>query len=235
MKYKSRAISLTYIKQGEGSIISKIFTEEKGLQAFIVKSVRTKNSKKTLAYFEPLRLLNINANFNNKKSLQYLEDMTIALNFNNTTNKMHKSFIGSFIAEVNSKVLQENEQNTMLFNFIWKATKKLYGSKDISPNFALNYLLNLSELLGFQPSINGENKPFFNLESGNFSNTIDSSKMYLNKEISSYLKALLKKEKILIPKEKKSELLKKILYYYKVHHYNLDGITSHLVIEALRR
>ena len=29
MKYKSRAISLTYIRQGENSIISKILTEEK--------------------------------------------------------------------------------------------------------------------------------------------------------------------------------------------------------------
>ena len=46
MKYKSRAISLTYIKHGNTSIISKIFTEEKGLQTFIIKGVRSKNSKK---------------------------------------------------------------------------------------------------------------------------------------------------------------------------------------------
>ena len=37
MKYKSQAISLTYIKNGDSSIISKILTKEKGLQAFIVK------------------------------------------------------------------------------------------------------------------------------------------------------------------------------------------------------
>ena len=46
MKYKSLAIALTYIKQGETSIISKILTKEKGLQTFIIKGVRSKNSKK---------------------------------------------------------------------------------------------------------------------------------------------------------------------------------------------
>ena len=46
MKYKSRAIALSYLKQGESSIISKIFTEEKGLQSFIIKGVRSKKSKK---------------------------------------------------------------------------------------------------------------------------------------------------------------------------------------------
>jgi DNA repair protein RecO (recombination protein O) len=234
MKYKSRAISLTYIKQGDSSIISKILTEEKGLQTFIIKAVRTKNSKKKLSYFEPLKLLNIDANFNAKKSLQYLGDTTIAANFNSTANKMYKSFIGFFIAEISSKVLQENEQNTMLFNFIWETASKLYISEKTDPNFALKYLLNLSKFLGFYPSINEINKPFFNLENGDFSNKIHITKICLNQEKSSYLKALLNNEEVIIPKEEKSELLKELIHYYKLHHYNLDGITSHLVIETLQ-
>ena len=51
MKYKSRAIALSYLKQGESSIIAKIFTEEKGLQSFIVKGVRAKKSKKKTRTF----------------------------------------------------------------------------------------------------------------------------------------------------------------------------------------
>ena len=82
MKYKSRGIPLTYIRHGESSIISKIFTEEKGLQTFIIKAVRSKKSKKKLSYFEPLKLLNINANFNAKQSLQYLGEVNVAANIN---------------------------------------------------------------------------------------------------------------------------------------------------------
>ena len=233
MKYKSRAISLTYIKQGESSIISKMLTEEKGLQTFIIKAVRSKKSKKKLSYFEPLKLLNIDANFNAKQSFQYLSDITTAGNFNTKTNKMHKSFIAFFISEVSSKVLQENEQNTMLFNFIWETASKLYSSEKIDANFALKYLLNLSKFLGFYPS-SEINKPFFELESGEFSDNKNTLKACLSKEKSIYIKALLDKEEIRIPKKEKSELLKELLHYYKIHHYNLDGITSHLVIETLR-
>ncbi|MBU45814.1 MAG: hypothetical protein CMD28_00115 [Flavobacteriales bacterium] len=234
MKYKSQAISLTYIKNGDSSIISKILTKEKGLQTFIVKGVRSKKSKKKLSYFEPLRLLNIDADFNARKSLQYLGDATIAVNFDNMKNKMNNSFIRFFIAEISSKVVQENEQNKMLFDFIWKASNELYSSKITDPNFALKYLINLSRFLGFYPSEIEIKKPFFDLESGVFSDKITSFSPFLNKQKTTYLKALINNERILIPQKQKSELLKELLCYYKLHHYNLDGITSHLVIEALR-
>jgi DNA repair protein RecO (recombination protein O) len=235
MKYKSRAISLTYIKQGESSIISKILTEAKGLQTFIVKGVRSKNSKKKLGYFEPLVLININATFNTKKSLQYLGDINIAANYNSKTNKMNKSFIGFFIAEISSKVLQENEQNNMLFNFIWETAKKLQVTEKVDQNFALIYLLNLSKFLGFYPSKSKINKPFFELETGEFSNKITEPEICLNRQKTIYLKALLRNEEVIIPQDIKSELLKELLYYYKLHHYNLDGITSHKVIATLRK
>jgi len=234
MKYKSRAISLTYIKQGNSSIISRLFTEEKGLQTFIVKGVRTKNSKKKLYHFEPLKLLNIDANFNIKKSLQYLNDITIATNFPSTKDKIYKSFIAFFIAEVSSRVLQENEQNTTLFNFFWNITNKLYISEKTDPNFALKYLLNLSKFLGFYPSLSEIKNPFFNLENGCFSAKICAPKTCLTQENSSYLKALLNNKDVIIPQKKKSEILKELIHYYKLHHYNLDGITSHLIIETLK-
>ena len=147
MKYKSRAISLTYIKQGDSSIICRILTEERGLQSFIVKGVRSRKSKKNLSYFEPLKLLNIDAKFNAKQSLQYLGEITILDRFSHMTNKMHKSFIAFFIAEVSAKVLQENEQNKTVFNFIWNTALRLYNLKKIDPSFSIKYLIELSKFL----------------------------------------------------------------------------------------
>ena len=46
MKYESKAIVLNYIKHGETSIITKVFTREFGVQSFIVKGVRSKKSRK---------------------------------------------------------------------------------------------------------------------------------------------------------------------------------------------
>mgnify|MGYP001158148496 CR=1 FL=1 len=235
MKYKSRGIPLTYIRHGESSIISKIFTEEKGLQTFIIKAVRSKKSKKKLSYFEPLKLLNINANFNAKQSLQYLGEVNVAANFDDTKNKIYKRFIGFFIAEVCSKVLQEGEKSTDLFNFMWKTTTKLYTLKNINHNFSLRYLLDLSGQLGFYPSLANKKNAFFELESGEFLNTYSTVKPSLTMKQSAYLRALIEKKEVAIPQIERLELLKELLYYYKLHHYNLDGVTSHLVIESFRK
>ena len=51
MDFKTKAIALTYIKHGETSIISKILTEKKGIQSFIIKNIRSKKSKKKLNCF----------------------------------------------------------------------------------------------------------------------------------------------------------------------------------------
>ena len=79
MKYKSSAIALTYTKYGDSSIISKIFTKEKGLQTFIVKGVRSKKSKTNLVCFEPLKLSEITASYNNKSSLQIIKQIALTI------------------------------------------------------------------------------------------------------------------------------------------------------------
>ena len=235
MKYKSRAITLTYIKHGESSIISKIFTEKHGLQSFIIKGVRYKRAKKKLGLFQPLQLVDINATLIPKKGLQYLAEITIIETISTDKINMNKNFLAIFIAEISSKVLQENEQNSGLFKFVWEIKQKLYNANTIDENFALVFMLNLSEYLGFFPSTENINAPFFNLETGEFSGKAFNLNIYLTEEKTTILKHLLLGEKINIPQELKSELLKDIIQYFRLHHYNLSNITSHLIIESLRK
>ena len=235
MKYKSRAITLTYIKQGESSIISKIFTEKHGLQSFIIKGVRSKRAKKKLGLFQPLQLVDINATLLPKKGLQYLAEITIIETISTDKINMNKNFLAIFIAEISSKVLQENEQNSGLFKFVWEIKQKLYNANTIDENFALLFMLNLSKYLGFFPSTENINAPFFNLETGEFSGKVFNLNIYLTEEKTTILKHLLLGKKINIPQELKSELLKDIIQYFRLHHYNLSNITSHLIIESLRK
>lgn len=235
MKYKSRAITLTYIKHGESSIISKIFTEKHGLQSFIIKGVRSKRAKKKLGLFQPLQLVDINATLIPKKGLQYLAEITIIETISTDKINMNKNFLAIFIAEISSKVLQENEQNSGLFKFVWEIKQKLYNANTIDENFALLFMLNLSKYLGFFPSTENINAPFFNLETGEFSGKVFNLNIYLTEEKTTILKHLLLGKKINIPQELKSELLKDIMQYFRLHHYNLSNITSHLIIESLRK
>ncbi|MAW21394.1 MAG: DNA repair protein RecO [Flavobacteriales bacterium] len=234
MKYKSRAIALTYIKQGDSSIIAKLFTEKKGLQTFIIKGVRSKKSKNNITFFEPLKQLSINGLYKPKNSLQYLDDIRLENSFGALRKNMFNVFISVFIAEVSSKVLQENDKNPALFIFLWETAQALSLENKSNSNYVLTFMLNLSRYLGFYPSISEIKKSFFDLERGIFSDQLKSLDICMNKKNTLYLKALIKNEPINIPQKDKSILLQKLIRYYTLHHYNIENIKSHLVIESLR-
>jgi len=234
MNYKSKAITLTYSKQGESSIICKIFTAQQGLQTFIIKGVRSSKSNKKLGLFQALQLVKINATYSEKRGLQYLSEISVEEPIANEKINMHKNFIAVFIAEITAKVLQENEQNIPLFNFICNTKRELYLTDNLSDNFVLLFMLNLSKHLGFYPSIDNVNATYFNLETAEFSNDSLNLNIYLDKEKSTILKSLLQGKEVKIKQKIKSELLKDIMQFFHLNHYNLQNITSHLIIESLR-
>lgn len=234
MKYKSRAIALSYLKQGESSIIAKIFTEEKGLQSFIVKGVRAKKAKKKLGLFQPLQLLNINATLITKNSLQYISEITIAHNQVSDGIDMKKNFISIFVAEVISKVLLETEKDKALFKFIWELKNNLSNYEKINPNFPLIFLIGLSEQLGFLPSKDQIDGDYFNLEFGEFTNNQQQLNHFIKKENSYYLRKLLENKDTNIPYKNRNEILLHLIQYYKLQHHELKNMTSHLIIESLR-
>ena len=234
MKYKSRAIALSYLKQGESSIIAKIFTEEKGLQSFIVKGVRAKKAKKKLGLFEPLQLLNINATLITKNSLQYISEITIAHNQVSDGIDMKKNFISIFVAEVISKVLLETEKDKALFKFIWELKNDLSNFEKINPNFPLIFLIGLSEQLGFLPSKDQIDGDYFNLEFGEFTNNQQQLNHFIKKDNSYYLRKLLENKDINIPYKNRNKILLHLIQYFKLQHHELKNMTSHLIIQSLR-
>jgi len=234
MKYKSRSIALSYLKQGESSIIAKIFTEEKGLQSFIVKGVRAKKSKKKLGLFQPLQLLSINATHLPKNNLQYISE--IALEHTQITDgiDIKKNFLCIFVSEVISKVLLETEKDKALFKFIWELKIDLNSLKKINPNFPLIFLIRVSEYLGFTPSKEQINGVYFNMELGQFTNNKYQLNYYIGKDNSTYLRELLENKDINIPYENRNQILLHLIQYYKLQHHELKNMTSHLIIESLR-
>jgi len=234
MKYKSRAIALSYLKQGESSIIAKIFTEEKGVQSFIVKGVRANKSKKKLGHFQPLQLLSINATHLTKNSLQYISE--IALEHTQITDgiDIKKNFLSIFVAEVISKVLLETEKDKALFKFMWELKIDLNSIEKINPNFPIIFLIRLSEYLGFSPSKEEINGAYFNMELGGFTNNNQQLNYYIEKDNSTYLRELLENKDINIPYQNRNQILLHLIQYYKLQHHELKNMTSHLIIESLR-
>ncbi len=234
MKYQSRAIALNYIKHKESAIIAKLYTEEKGLQSFIVKGVRSKKTKKGLGLFQALQLVNINATYLSKNNLQYLGEIGLADLQLSKGIDMNKNFIALFIAEVMTKILQENEVDKVLFQYIWDLKIELNNSTELAANFPLHFLLNLSKILGFNPSEENLRGQYFNLETAEFTDKSSSLIHFMNAENTNYLKLLLEQKEIDIPYINRSIILAQLIDYYKFHHHELKNLTTHLIIESLR-
>ena len=75
---------------------------------------------------------------------------------------------------------------------------------------------------------------YFNLELGEFTNSPKQLNYYINQENSHYFKALLNKQKIVIPYTNRNQILLNLIDYYRLQHHELKNITSHLIIESLR-
>ena len=232
MNYDCRAISIINHKYGEGSIIAKIFTEDYGLRSFNIKRGKNKKTKNKISLLEKLSLLNISAKHQANKELQYITEISVAHHFQSIG--LHNKLLRMFMAEILSKVLIDGEKNPSIFNFIWVLTKDLDNEKEIDHNFSLRYLISLTKFLGFFPSTENIEYPFFNLHNSCFTNKKESNEEVINGDNLNYFRALITNMSINIPYKNRQQLIEKIFYYYKVHHYKLDNIKSHIVIESLR-
>ena len=231
MNYESRAIALLNHKYGEGAVIAKIFTEEYGLKSFSVKRNKSKKSKNKILLLDKMNLLTINAKNNSKKEIQYLSEINLAYAYQNTSLK--NKLIRLFIAEVLSKALIDSEKNINLFQFIWNTNTQIDNLENVNNNFCIIFLIQLSEFLGISPSTENIDLPYFNLNSGNFTNIKNKNEEIIQGEVINYFKRLIIKENVIIPYQSRQELIKILFRYYSIHHINLSNIKSYEVIESL--
>ena len=231
MNYESRAIALLNHKYGEGAVIAKVFTEEYGLKSFSVKRNKSKKSKNKILLLDKMNLLTINAKNKSKKEIQYLNEINLAYAYQNTSLK--NKLIRLFIAEVLSKALIDSERNINLFQFIWNTNTKIDNLENVNNNFCIIFLIQLSEFLGISPSTENIDLPYFNLNSGNFTNIKNKNEEIIKGEVVNYFKRLIIKENVIIPYQSRQELIKILFRYYSIHHINLSNIKSYEVIESL--
>ena len=231
MNYESRAIALLNHKYGEGAVIAKVFTEDYGLKSFSVKRNKSKKSKNKILLLDKMNLLTINAKNNSKKEIQYLSEINLAYAYQNTSLK--NKLIRLFIAEVLSKALIDSERNINLFQFIWNTNTQIDNLENVNNNFCIIFLIQLSEFLGISPSTENIDLPYFNLNSGNFTNIKNKNEEIIKGEIINYFKRLIIKENVIIPYQSRQELIKILFRYYSIHHINLSNIKSYEVIESL--
>jgi len=217
MLVKTKAIVISSVKYQEKALIVKCFTLSDGLKSYFVRDAfsSSKKSVKKSAYFQPLTLLEIEANHKNKNTLEYFSS-TKPVVYRTIPNDIVKSSLALFLSEVFHSSLKEEGKNEDLFLFLETALLWL-DENTITTNFHLIVLLELTKFLGFYPNISDE--IFFELTEGVFTNF--PSKTSLNQEESLLFKMLLNQKIDAVQNPfttpERRQLLDIILSYY-AHH-----------------
>lgn len=168
MLINTKAIVLTSLKFGESDLIVKCYTEV-GIKTYMLKRIfKSRSNKINIAYFQPLTQLNITANHNTKGTLNSIREVRLSHVYQSVPVDIYKQAISLFLAETLSHVLQEEEKNESLFQFLETALI-WFDNHDKTANFHLLFLLNLTKYLGFYPEMKNIEAPYFNLSEGYFS------------------------------------------------------------------
>ena len=212
---------LSSIKYGDSSLIVRILTRKAGLKSYLVKGVlKSKKGKLKAAYFQPLSQLELVVTHREKANLHYIREAKIDYPYGSLPTDWTKQAIVLFLAEVLTKVIREEEQNTALYDYLQTALKWLDTHEQVA-NFHLVFLLQLSKYLGFFPDTSRQELPYFDLVEGEFTREAGIHPVLQGDELM-HFKRLLgihfeASHRVQLSKQERRQLLDLILTYFEVH------------------
>lgn len=166
---KTKGIVFRTVKYGETSVITDIFTEEKGLHTFIGGGVRSAKARMPYSLFQPMMVVELVAYYkDDPNAMNRLKELRTAEIWQAIPFDIKKGSVALFMAEICRKSIQEVEENRDLFHFLLETLRWLDASPHPIANVHLYFMLGLSAYLGFLPQIDFEasEERFFDLKEG---------------------------------------------------------------------
>ncbi len=237
---KIKGIFLHQVKYSDSSVIAKIYTDEFGMQAFVVRGIgKTKKNKKS-GLLQPLTMLDMVIWYNPKRDIHQVKELSAAYHFKNIQQKdFVKSSIAVFINEMIYKSIREQEQNKALFDFLFHSIKYLDLAEKGYTNFHLLFAIQFSKFLGFFPAggLAGSSS-WFDLREGRFSVAEPLHGDFISPEFTGSFSQLMSMSysdsaALKISNRQRRILLEHILCYYAFHLQGFGEMKSHHVLEAV--
>ncbi|MEP0366614.1 MAG: DNA repair protein RecO [Cyclobacteriaceae bacterium] len=228
MLVKTKGIIINYIKYQDTSIIARAFTEEMGYTSFIVNSVRSARSKKSIGSFQPFSLLDMVAYVKENRDIHRLSEWKSFHPTHELHHNVYKGTIVLFLSEILGKVLgNQSDENRSIFDFLTQSIIAFDQLQHEIENFHLHFLLKIIPHLGF--GITNGDELLRSMELENIHNE--------PKVISLISKLLQSSILDTIPAsgELRFKVLETILSYYNHHDIHIGEIKSLKVLRQVFR
>lgn len=221
MLAKTRGIALSFVKYGDTSIISKIYTEKFGIQTYIINGTRSKKSKTKISLFQPLTLLDLVVYHRENSNIQRISEIKCLYPYSSLSDHSQKLVIFFFIQDFLSRILKNEQANEDLFKFITESFIRFDHIQEGFQNFHLQFVLKIADHLGFS-----------------ISRTMDLfeqiGKLHPSQELLQLTDRLLNEDfdtAILLNVGQRREILKDTLAYFALSY---DGIADMPSLEIIR-
>ncbi|NCD42648.1 MAG: DNA repair protein RecO [Bacteroidia bacterium] len=236
----TRGIVLRLIKYSETSVILNVYTEEAGLQSYILRGIRKKNNKTGMAVVQPMTLVELLSTVSVKSSLHPIREIRPLSVYESIPYNPVKSSVLFFLNEILCQVLMEESENRPLFSFLFYSMEFFDQYEGPLANFHLLFLLQLSRYLGIFPQNNYHpDCPYFDRIQGCFSPYKNSALTDADTEDSGkWLSQLLqtpydKLSTLRVPYNTRLALNAHIIAYYQYHIPGFREIKSLEVIQMV--
>ncbi|MBW2960303.1 DNA repair protein RecO [Mesonia aestuariivivens] len=221
MLINTQAIIIHSLRYREADLIVKAFTKSSGLKSYLIRGVlKSKKGKLRASMFQPLTLLEVEANHKDKGTLENIREAKVNPPYQDLTTNVYKSSIAMFLAEVLNQAIQEEEQNEALYQYLENAFLWLDKNKKFA-NFHLLFMVKLSSFLGFYPHQYDQDLPYFNLLDGEYQ-LDDTNKYCIQNENSELLKQFLlvnfdEASSIKLNQSRRKSFLEMLILYFELH------------------
>ena len=238
MQQTIQGIILQNIKYQDKKNILKIYTLQHGLQSYAVHIGRSASSKIKPALVQPLNQIEFIEYTRKTREVQKITEMHVTYIYQRLFSDLNKNCVATFINEVLIKGLKEQHENRDLYFFVSAKLKELDSEGKNSPDFHLHFLIELAGHLGFYPNNNySEKNCLFDLQEGIFTNAVPDHPYYIDSETSfefnKLISANLNAETALYKSGIRSELLKTLLLFYRLHIPNFGEVKSVQVLKEV--
>lgn len=149
MIHKTRGIVFRFTKFRETSIIVTIFTEQFGLQSYIVNGVRSKSATQKIALFQPLTLLNLVVYHRENANIERIKEVHCLHPYQHLNSDLRKCTIAIFLAELINKTIKHESHTAPVFDFLFSSMIALDALHENIENFHLVFMIRLARFLGF--------------------------------------------------------------------------------------
>jgi DNA repair protein RecO (recombination protein O) len=239
MLFSSRGIVLHHSGYSESSIIARVYTEQLGLQSYLVNGVRTRKAKFKAGLFSPMTLVELVAYHKDRKGLQRIKEIQAEPQLSHLGSDIIKSSITLFISELLIKSIREEEPNEAMFSFIWNSMQVLDLTVMPCQNYHLFFMIHLSRHLGFFPSGDYSGRtPWFDMQEGVYTHVQPGHPYVAGDATAQYLSELAgcnqdNYHTVLMDRNQRQNVLNALIDYYRLHVSNFTGLKAQSVLEEV--